>query len=105
MIAIRIGNSSQELNGNRQIDENWINQQINLRRQAGETVCVRVTIKKGSINLSLNTPGCPAGGGGRLPTDDEQQVFDLWDKVGLDKPNFHAGNLIAFLKQVDRLIQ
>jgi hypothetical protein len=98
MIRIRIGDSERIL---RDADENWINQQINRRHQAGEQVCVRVFVENNSVNMVLSTCECPdEGRGGRPPNVQEKRIFDLWDKVGLNKPKFHGGNLIAFLKRI-----
>jgi hypothetical protein len=101
MITIKLGTSEQRLDS---IDESWINQQINGRRRDGQSVCVRVSINDGPINMALATPNCSGGGGGsRLPNQQEERIFDLWNKHDLNKPEFTGGNLIAFLKQLRRL--
>ena len=103
MIKIQIGNS-----GERDLDEAgelWITQQINRRRQEGLSACVRVTIHIDDVNMALATPSCAGvGGGGRYPNTREQRIFDLWAERGLSGTDFAPGNLIAFLKQLDRLI-
>ena len=97
-IRVRIGNSERGLYD---ADESWVNQQINCRRQDGQQVCVRVFIKDGCVNMGLSTPGCPnSGGGSRPPNPQEKRVFDLWNKLGLNKLEFHTGSVTAFLKQV-----
>jgi len=53
MITVRIGETEKELG---QVDESWINQQINRRRADGITVCVRVFIKKHDVDMVLSTP-------------------------------------------------
>jgi hypothetical protein len=99
LIRIRIGDSERTL---KDAEESWINQQINRRRQAGGQVCVRVFIESSSVNMVLSTPECGNEGvRGRPPNVKEKSIFDLWDKLGLNKPNFHGGNLIAFLKQIE----
>lgn len=101
MVTIKIGSSEQSLEN---ADESWINQQINGRRRDGQSVCVRVVINDGSINMALSTPNCAGGGGGgRPPNQQEQRIFDLWDKHGLNKSEFNGGHLIAFLKQLRRI--
>ena len=101
MVSIRIGNEQRNLD---EIDESWINQQINRRRAAGQTVCVQVTVNSGNLNLTLSTPTCAGiGGGGRAPNLDEREVFDLWAKLGLNDARFTGGELVAFLKQLRRL--
>ena len=101
MINIKIGNEERELED---AEESWINQQINRRRAAGESVCVRVRIKEDHLDLVLQTPTCSSSGsGGRPPTEQEREIFDLWNKLGLNDVNFTGGNLIAFLKQLMQL--
>lgn len=102
MIRIEIGNETRELND---ADEQWINQQINMRRADGENVCVRVTIKEGELNMVVATPSCGGdGSGARPPTADESRIFDLWDKRGLSRQDFTGGNVIAFLAQLQQSI-
>jgi hypothetical protein len=102
MITIRINDEERDLSG---ADEQWINQQINRRRAAGETVCVRITIHEDNINVVLATPTCGGGGGGgRPPNPREGAVLDLWDKRGLNEASFTGGNVVAFLKQLLGLI-
>ncbi len=96
-IRVRIGTSERNLYS---ADESWINQQINCRRQDMQRVCVRVFIKDNFLNMELSTPGCDGGGGGRPPNSQEERIFDLWNRLGLNRPEFSGGNLIAFLKQI-----
>ncbi|MBW1741562.1 MAG: hypothetical protein JRJ42_10595 [Deltaproteobacteria bacterium] len=98
MVTIRIGISERDLRSAR---ESWINQQINRRREDGQSVCVQVIIREGSINMMLSTPSCPGSGGGDWrPNAQEREIINLWKKLGLDKDDFHGGNLVAFLKQL-----
>ncbi|MDD3815775.1 MAG: hypothetical protein PHZ02_14150 [Desulfocapsaceae bacterium] len=98
MIRVIIGDSERELSN---ISEHWINEQINRRKRDGLSICVRVIINEDQLNLSLTTSGCPhTATGGRAPNKYESEVFDLWNKRGLNKENFSEGNLIAFLKQL-----
>lgn len=48
MIKIKIGQEKVELS---QVDEYWINQQINRRRADGNNLCVRVIIKENDLNV------------------------------------------------------
>ena len=98
MIRVRIGDSEREFSS---ISEGWVNQQINRRRADGQNVCVRVIIRHGQLNMTLSTPSCPQGTSGRPPNRHEKQVFDLWEKRGLNKDQFTGGNLVAFLKQLN----
>jgi hypothetical protein len=84
MIKIRIGETERELGS---ADESWwINQQINQRRADGLTVCVRVIVKEGDLDMILSTPTCRASeGSGRPPRPREKTVFDLWNQRGLKR--------------------
>lgn len=100
MIRVEIGNSERTLE---EASELWINQQISRRRQDGVPVCVRVHIqeRERGIDVLLTTADCPrTESGGRRPTTDEQEIFKLWDRLGLRDPVFTGGQLVAFLKQV-----
>lgn len=102
IVTIQIGANQRSLNN---VDESWINQQINDRRSDGQPVCVRVTIRSSGLNMVLSTPNCvSSGGSSRLPNAQEKRIFDLWDLRGLNKDNFTGGNLIAFLKQIKQII-
>jgi hypothetical protein len=102
MVSVRIATEERKLE---EADERWIQQQIVRRRAEGEQVCARVMIHEGGANLTVATPTCATqGGGGRAPNAVESAVFELWDRLGLNDPNFAPGGLIAFLKQVVRLL-
>ena len=68
MIKIRIGEAEREFED---VEEGWINQQVNRRQADGLEVCVEVFIKKKDIDLILSTPTC---GSSRLST------LKLWIK-------------------------
>jgi hypothetical protein len=101
VITVRINTDERDMTD--AIDEQWINQQINRRRAAGETACVRVTLQEPGLNVLLTTPGCAGGGGSRPPIGAEQAVIDLWRERGLDRSDFTGGNVVAFLKQLRRV--
>lgn len=104
MITVRIGDSERDLYG---IDESWIIDQISKRRKDGLFVWIQVIIEeRADINMVLSTPGCPrSGGSSRPPNAKEQEIFDLWDKHGLNKTDFSEGLLVSFLKQVQHKIR
>lgn len=105
MITIRIEESERNFADTHHIDESWINQQISGRREAGQSVCIRVSIKDAHVDVALSTPTCAGGGGGsRPPTSQEQQIFELWAHSGLKKADYQGGNLVAFLKQLHKII-
>jgi hypothetical protein len=102
MIKIKIGPDERKLED---ASESWINQQINRLRKEQERVCVRVRIKHNSVNVLLASRECaPSGGIPRPPNPKEEKILDLWEKRGLNSPDFHAGQVIAFLKQVRTLL-
>ena len=106
MITLKIGTSERHFDSVERIDENWINQQINGLKKDKHSVCVRVSIKEGPLHLSLATADCSGtNGGGRLPNDDERKVFELWASLGLNSSAFQGGKIVAFFKQLHRIIR
>jgi len=102
MIKIQIGDAEKELAS---ADEHWINQQISRRREEdGQTVCVKVTVHKGDLNMVLSTPACGGASGGSALSPQEKEVVGLWKERGLDKADFTGGNLVAFLQQLKRFL-
>ena len=102
MITIKIGSAETTIE---QVDEPWINQQINRRRAEGAVVCVQVSIRTPDIDMRLSTPTCAwRGGGGRPPNQREKGIFDLWSARGLDQPDFTGGAVVAFLHQLRHLL-
>ncbi|QNP39672.1 hypothetical protein [Lysobacter solisilvae (ex Woo and Kim 2020)] len=81
-------------------DPQWIIQQIDGRRRDGLVVCVRVSISTPDLHMTLATPTCGSGAGGRPPTPHERAVFELWRKRGLDEHDYQAAHVVAFLKQL-----
>ena len=102
MVSVRIGAETRKL---ADADESWVNQQLARRRRDGQDVCVEVSVQTSGLNLRLATPGCGnSGGGGRLANNNEREVIELWTKRGLSASEFTGGNLVAFLKQLDRML-
>jgi len=102
MVTIRIGNDSRRLED---ADAAWITQQINNREREGLSVCVEVTIRTNTLNIRLASPACGSGGGGgRPPRPDEAEIIQLWNKLKLGSDEFSPGNLVAFAKQLSRLL-
>lgn len=100
MIRVQIGTFDYDL---KDISEDELIKQIKGRRDDGVPLCIKVTIKSGNLNLVLTTPDCQGGNGGRPPTVQEKDLFDLWGKMKLDTNDFAPGNLMGFLKQVQNL--
>ncbi|MCB2185518.1 MAG: hypothetical protein KQJ78_03825 [Deltaproteobacteria bacterium] len=102
MITIRIDESERDLSS---ADASWINQQINRRRADGRSVCVRIIIQEGDLDMILSTPTCKDSGTGyRRPRPQEARVFTLWKERGLTEAEYTGGNLIAFLNQLKHLL-
>lgn len=97
MIRVSVGGSERPLD---QVTPSWLREQIEDRRAAGENVCGRVRIQSGSLNLTLSTPACSSGVGGRPRTPQEKEIFDLWEKRGMNSHDFNVGQLNAFLNQI-----
>lgn len=103
MIKIRIANEERQIET---ADVQWINQQVNRRREEGHPVCVRVIIHEGGLDMILASSNCgsSAGGAGRPPNNQEKKVFDLWDQRGLNRADFAGGSLVAFLQQIKHFL-
>jgi hypothetical protein len=105
MIRIIIGGSERQFSSVRNIDESWVAQQVNRRQSDGQNVCVQVIIKQDSVDMRLSTPACRKGdGGGRQPRPQEEAIFDLWAERGLNQIDFSGGNVIAFFKQLRKVL-
>jgi hypothetical protein len=101
MINVYVGSDFRAL---QDADQHWLCNEINGRRHDGQPVCVRVRVKEGPLDMTLSTPGCAGGGGGRAPNDQEAKVFDLWKNLHLNEVGFSCGNVHAFLVQLRRLL-
>lgn len=100
MVTVRIGSVERSLS---EVTESWINEQVSRRRADGQAVCVQVLIRQGGLDLALATPACSrGGGGGRQPTQNERRIIELWDRLHLNREDFAGGNVVAFLKQLER---
>lgn len=101
-IILKIGDGERKLF---EADEHWITDQINQRRRDGLLVCVQVIIDFGGRRLRLTTPVCAgSGGGGMAPTAQEMQIFELWDKMGMNRDDFSPGKLIAFRAHLKKIL-
>ena len=102
MNTIQIGTSQHNFCD---VSESWIHQQVGQRQDDGQNVCARVTLENGSVNLLLSTPQCSrGGGGGRHPNQKEEEIIGLWEKLHLNEAHWASGNLVAFVKQAQRLL-
>lgn len=103
MNTICINNETRPL---QEADADWISRQVNGRRADGLAVCVRISIQAAPVQITLATAGCASGGagGGRPPNNSEREFLQLWERHRLDQADFPVGQLIAFVKQVSRLL-
>lgn len=100
MVTIRIGGVERNA---ADADASWVTQNVNGPRHEGLAVCVIVGINEDGVNMRLATPACSgAPGATRRPNAREQLVFDLWRRLHLADPDFTAGNVLAFLRQLDQ---
>lgn len=98
MIKVRVGDDEKYL---QDLNEGWVNKQLNRGRRGNEPVCVQVTISEPPVDMVLSTPGCPSGpGGSRALRTREREILELWGKHKLNNPDFAGGNLLAFLIKV-----
>ena len=102
MITITIEGMSRELD---QADPYWIHQQVNRRHDDGQPVCVRFAIDEPDAKMTLATPACAVNGsGGRKPNAIEQEIFEQWHKHRLNSSEFSGGNVISFMRQLERIL-
>lgn len=100
MVTVTVAGESKPLG---QVSERWITRTVNRAKRQSLPVCIQVAIAEGGLRMRLSTPAC--GGqvsGGRPPNDSEADIFELWSQQDLDTENFHGGNLLAFLKQLQQ---
>jgi hypothetical protein len=100
VIKLRIGTTERVEDSPSSFDDGWIQQEFhNAERPQG--ICVRVTVEETPIDMELTTPGCPRTSGAvRKARDDEQRIFDLWDRCGLYEHNPTPNGVVGFLQQL-----
>lgn len=101
MITIKIG--TEERRGIA-IKTRWIAEQIRKRRDDGHKICVKAVINEDDVHITLTTPACVGGGGGRKPNKKERKLFELWERRGLNGDQITAGDIISFLKQYKKFL-
>lgn len=82
----------------------WLMERLERGRDRRRPVCVRVEIDEGPVQLGLPTPGCNSGGGGGTPNREELRIIEEWRRRGLAQSGWEPGQLIAFLKDLRRLL-
>lgn len=102
MITVRIGSSERTLD---QADTAWLVQQIKRREENDEAICIQVLIQNDDLNMVLSTANCSRNGtSNRPPTDQEQEIFDLWKKHRLNESDINKGKIISFLNQLRQVL-
>jgi hypothetical protein len=106
MITMRINQAEREWPTLDDVQESWITQQINERHRASQQVCVSVRITTPGVDVSMIAGQCQPsyGGGGRMPNQDERRILDLWANRAGRNGHVDPGDVISFLKQLQRLI-
>jgi len=88
------------------VDAQWIQQQIERRRNSGADPCVRIVIHTSGANLALETAACSSSSAARRkPTPMEQEILDHWTKGHLSDVGFSVTNLLEFVYWVKRHIK
>lgn len=102
-IRIKIGSVEHDL---AQADEHWVISQIKDQQRDNGSVCVQISVQGQDIDLNLRSAGCAStgGGGGRQVTPKEQQILELWNRHGRKDGHLGGGEIVAFLKQLQRMI-
>lgn len=100
-VRICIGDSEKKWED---VKPSWITHEWKERQRKGEDVWFKVAIKSEHVNITLATPNYPSSGGGGVLNDAQRRILDLWKKRGLLGSSFNAGNLIAFLNQLDKVL-
>ena len=101
MVRVSVNGIDRDL---RDVTVPWLREHIEAVRNKGLPVCVKVTTKSGDIDMILSTPSCTSSSGeSRPPRPKEREIFDLWDKHGLNSDDFNIGQLNAFLNQIKNL--
>jgi hypothetical protein len=87
-------------------DVGWIGRAFEAHEHAGELPCVRVMIRGGNVDLTLQTPNCVArtGGGGRPPSHEEAEISRLWNMQGLSSTRFTAAQVADFVDRVKHVL-
>ena len=87
-------------------DVGWIGRAFEAHEHTGELPCVRVRIRGGNVDLTLQTPNCEArtGGGGRPPSHEEAEISRLWNMQGLSSTRFTAAQVADFVDRVKHVL-
>jgi hypothetical protein len=102
MIRITIGANERDIGG---VTPGWVREHVQDLRARGIAACVRISIEVGSMNMILSTPCCPSSEEvvHRPYQGREKEIFEWWEKRGLNRDDFDVNELIAFIDQIRHL--
>jgi len=103
VITVRIARSQRQFPTD-DVDEAWLNKQF--KQQDEDPLCVQIAIRSNTgVNVIVSTPGCPTSRSApRSPKPREREILELWNELLRCHGTLHSGNVIAFLKQVRRML-
>lgn len=100
MITLQIGTSERR---DGEIEKRWIQDQVNSRKKNGESVCVRIHIQCGDVNLRLKSRDCSKSTGGSRPLNNkEQHIVDEWTQKGFPNKDINPGMVVSFWEFLKR---
>lgn len=101
-VTVKIAGEARSLE---EADANWVIQRINGLRKAGQSVCLEMSIRTSEVRMALTSPDCePSGSSGRQANRREQEVFKLWEQMGLNQADFNGGHVNTFLQRLRHLL-
>lgn len=80
-----------------------INQLLSRHRDDGNNPCVKVKVTTPTTELTLVSKACDGMGGGGALNAEQEALRDLWVKSHMFEDHITGGNLIAFLRKVERI--
>lgn len=105
MIILTIGETSRRLSSSAEIEEGWLNSHLRpSATHAAPGVHVRIDAPPVELNLSAGDH-VRAAAFDTCPRPLEARVLELWHTRGLDRPDFRSGQLVAFLHQLQDLLE
>jgi hypothetical protein len=107
MIVLTIGATSRRVSDFAEIEANWVTHQMRSQNGRATLPSVHVRIDYPSVSLNLSAGDAtrrPARREGALRPE-EMRVMTLWRERGMDRPGFRAGQLLAFLHQLQAMLE
>ena len=86
------------------IDAGWLRDRIRELRSRKMPVCVTIRIKSPPVDILLKTPGCPSvPERTRRTRPEEDRLFDLWERGGMNREDFEIDQLISFVREIEHV--